>query len=511
MRVACRCVSVVGRRSSVVRIKHMEFNELQAQRVAKMERLREAGIEPYPTRAERTHSIAQALAAFEQLSSEAQPVTLAGRIIGARRVMGKIAFAHIEDGTGHIQLWVSKAELGEEWFARFRDDLDSFDIVQVSGTLRRTQKGEESIFVTGMALLAKALNPPPEKWEGLKDVEERHRQRYLDLIVNPEVREVFRARAKIVAITRKVLEERGFVEVETPTLQPIYGGAAAKPFITHHNQLDQDLYLRIAVELYLKRLIVGGMDRVYEISKNFRNEGVDRSHNTEFTMMECYQAYGDYRDMMEIVEATCREAAQAIYGTTQLTFQGQTLDFGPTWERVSMPEAIAERTGVDITRSTDLAELQAQIAEAGVRVERKATWAKQVDELFSDFVQPLLIKPTFVVDYPVALSPLAKRKPEQQAFTERFEAFVAGMEIGNGYTELNDPLDQEQRFLEQGRDYAAGDDEAHQMDVDYLNALMYGMPPTGGLGIGIDRLTMVMTDQPNIREVILFPHMRPRE
>jgi lysyl-tRNA synthetase, class II len=492
-------------------IRVMEFNELQAQRVAKMERLREAGIEPYPTRAERSHSIGQALAAFEQLSSEGQPVTLAGRILGARRVMGKIAFAHIEDGTGQIQLWISRAELGEEWFARFRDDLDSFDIVQVHGTLRRTQKGEESIFVTGMALLAKALNPPPEKWEGLKDVEERHRQRYLDLIVNPEVRDVFRARAKIMAVTRKVLEDRGFVEVETPTLQPVYGGAAARPFVTHHNQLDQDLYLRIAVELYLKRLIVGGMDRVYEISKNFRNEGVDRSHNTEFTMMECYQAYGDYRDMMEIVEATCREAALAIYGSTQLTFQGQVLDFGPAWEQVSMPEAISERTGVDITRSNDLAELQEQIRQAGVKVERKATWAKQVDELFSDFVQPLLIKPTFVVDYPVALSPLAKRKPEQQAFTERFEAFVVGMEIGNGYTELNDPLDQEQRFLEQGRDYAAGDDEAHQMDVDYLNALMYGMPPTGGLGIGIDRLAMVLTDQPNIREVILFPHMRPRE
>ncbi len=489
----------------------MELNDLQAQRLAKLERLRASGIEPFPTRSARTHPIAAALEAFAALSAEGQPITVAGRIIGARRVMGKIAFAHIEDGTGAIQLWISRAELGEEWFARLRDDLDSFDIVEATGTLRLTQKGEQSLFVSHLGLLAKSLNPPPEKWEGLKDVEERHRQRYLDLIVNPEVRDVFRARAKLVNVMRRVLEQRGFIEVETPTLQPIYGGAAARPFVTHHNQLGQDLFLRIAVELYLKRLIVGGMDRVYEISKNFRNEGVDRSHNPEFTMMECYQAYGDYRDMMDIVETICREVALAINGTPKVVFQGQALDFGPVWARVSMPEAIIERTGVDITRSTELAELNEQIRQLEVKVERKATWAKQVDELFSEFVQPLLVQPTFVVDYPVALSPLAKRKPEQQAFTERFEAFVAGMEIGNGYTELNDPLDQEQRFIDQGRDFAAGDADAHQMDTDYINALMYGLPPTGGLGIGIDRMAMALLDQPNIREVILFPHMRPRE
>ena len=489
----------------------MELNDLQAQRLAKLERLRASGIEPFPTRSARTHPIAAALEAFAALSAEGQPITVAGRIIGARRVMGKIAFAHIEDGTGAIQLWISRAELGEEWFARLRDDLDSFDIVEATGTLRLTQKGEQSLFVSHLGLLAKSLNPPPEKWEGLKDVEERHRQRYLDLIVNPEVRDVFRARAKLVNVMRRVLEQRGFIEVETPTLQPIYGGAAARPFVTHHNQLGQDLFLRIAVELYLKRLIVGGMDRVYEISKNFRNEGVDRSHNPEFTMMECYQAYGDYRDMMDIVETICREVALAINGTPKVVFQGQALDFGPVWARVSMPEAIIERTGVDITRSTELAELNEQIRQLEVKVERKATWAKQVDELFSEFVQPLLVQPTFVVDYPVALSPLAKRKPEQQAFTERFEAFVAGMEIGNGYTELNDPLDQEPRFIDQGRDFAAGDADAHQMDTDYINALMYGLPPTGGLGIGIDRMAMALLDQPNIREVILFPHMRPRE
>lgn len=489
----------------------MDLNDLQAQRLTKLERLRERGIDPFPTRSARTHTIAAALAAFATLSAEQQPVTLAGRIIGARRVMGKIAFAHIEDGTASIQLWISRADLGEEWFACFRDELDSFDIVEAGGVLRSTQKGEPSLFVNRLTLLAKALNPPPEKWDGLKDVEERHRQRYLDLIVNPERREVFRARAKLVTTMRRVLEEQGFVEVETPTLQPIYGGASARPFVTHHNQLGQDLYLRIAVELYLKRLIVGGMDRVYEISKNFRNEGVDRSHNPEFTMMECYQAYGDYRDMMRLVETICREVARAIHGRTSITFQGREIDFAPEWVRVSLAEAIAERSGIDITRSTDLDELWQQIAQTGIRVERKTTWAKQVDEIFSEYVQPLLIQPTFVLDYPVALSPLAKRTLDRPEFTERFEAFVGTMEIGNAFTELNDPLDQEQRFLEQGRAFAAGDDEAQQMDRDYLNALMYGMPPTGGLGLGIDRLAMVMTDQATIREVILFPHMRPRE
>jgi lysyl-tRNA synthetase class 2 len=489
----------------------MELNDLQAQRAAKLERLRAAGLDPYPTTAAPTHTVADVLARFDELAAADTAVTIAGRIVGARRVMGKIAFAHVEDGTGTLQLWISRADLGEEWFARFRDDLDTFDIVQATGTLRRTKSEEPSLFVTGLAVLAKAINPPPEKWAGLQDVEERHRQRYLDLIVNPEVRETFRARAAVISAMRRVLDAKGFLEVETPVLQPLYGGAAARPFTTHHNALDADLYLRIAVELYLKRLIVGGFRGVYEIGKTFRNEGADRTHNPEFTMMECYQAYADYGDMMRLVEDLCREMCLAVNGATTATFQGQTIDFGPPWQRLPMADGIAERTGIDIARVTEIGPLHEAIAAAGLKVERKSTWGKQVDELFSAFVQPLLVQPTFVTDYPVELSPLAKRKPGQAAFTERFEAFAVGFELGNAFTELNDPFDQEQRFLQQGRAAQAGDDEAHQMDVDYINALMYGMPPTGGLGMGVDRLVMVLTDNPSIREVILFPHKRQRE
>jgi lysyl-tRNA synthetase class 2 len=489
----------------------MELNDLQAQRLAKLERLRAAGIDPFPPRSARTHTIAAVLAAFDILAASATTITVAGRIVGARRVMGKLAFAHIEDESGKIQLWLSRAEVGDQWFDRFRDDIDTFDIVEATGTLRRTKTGEASLFVSTLAVLAKALNPPPEKWHGLTDVEARHRERYLDLIVNPEVRETFRTRARIITEMRRFLDERDFVECETPTLQPVYGGASARPFITHHNQLHQDLYLRIAVELYLKRLIVGGMGRVYEISKVFRNEGVDRTHNPEFTMMECYQAYADYNDIMRLVEDMCRVIALKVRGSTTITYQGQQIDFGPTWQRVSIPEAIVEKTGIDIMEVTELVPLQAAIRAANLKVDAKASWGKQVDELFSTYVQPLLIQPTFVIDHPVPLSPLAKRRPDLPQLTERFEPIIAGMEVGNAFTELNDPLDQEQRFLEQGRAYAAGDDEAQQMDVDYLNALMYGMPPTGGLGIGIDRLVMLLTDQPTIREVVAFPHLRPRE
>jgi lysyl-tRNA synthetase class 2 len=489
----------------------MELNELQQQRRAKLERLRAAGLDPYPPRAERTHTIAAVLAGFDAAAERAERMTLAGRVVGGRRIMGKLAFAQIEDETGKIQLWLSRADLGDEWFDRFRDDLDTFDIVQVSGVLRRTKTGEPSLFVERMAVLAKALNPPPEKWHGLTSVEARLRERYLDLIVNPEVRQVFRTRAKIITAMRRFLDGREFLEVETPALQPVYGGASARPFVTHHHQLHQDLYLRIADELYLKRLIVGNLGRVYEISKDFRNEGVDRTHNTEFTMMECYQAFADYHDMMALVEDMFRCIAQEVYGTTTLTYQGQTIDFGPTWARVSIPEAIDEKTGIDIMRLTELRPLQEAIRAAGLKVDNKPSWAKQVDELFSEYVQPLLIQPTFILDHPVPLSPLAKRRPDQPLLTERFEPIVAGMELGNAFSELNDPLDQEQRFLEQGRAYAAGDDEAQQMDTDYLNALMYGMPPTGGLGIGVDRVVMLFTDQATIREVMLFPHLRQTE
>jgi lysyl-tRNA synthetase class 2 len=489
----------------------MELNELQQQRLAKLERLRAAGIDPFPPRAARTHTIAAALADFDGMIERGERMTLTGRIIGARRVMGKLAFAHITDESGKIQLWISKADLGDEWFARFRDDLDTFDIVQATGTPRRTKTGEASLFVEELVVLAKALNPPPEKWHGLTDVEARLRERYLDLIVNDEVKQTFRTRAKIVTAMRRFLDERGFIEVETPALQPLYGGASAQPFVTHHNQLHQDLYLRISDELYLKRLIVGGFERVYEICKDFRNEGVDRTHNTEFTMMECYQAYADYNDIMRLVEDMFRYVALEVCGTTAIEFQGHTIDFGPDWQRVSIPEAIDEKTGIDIMRVTELEPLQAAIRNAGLRVDPKPSWGKQVDELFSEYVQPLLIQPTFIIDHPVPLSPLAKKRPDQPLLTERFEPIIAGMELGNAFTELNDPIDQEQRFLEQGRAFTAGDNEAQQMDRDYINALMYGMPPTGGLGIGVDRMVMLLTNQPTIREVVLFPHLRQNE
>ena len=489
----------------------MELNELQQQRLAKLERLRAAGLDPFPPRSHRTHTVATVLEQIDALIERGERVTVAGRIMGARRIMGKLAFAHIADETGTIQLWVSRADLGEEWFARFRDDLDTFDIVEVSGPLRRTKTGEPSVFVEQMAVLAKSLNPPPEKWHGLTDVEARLRERYLDLIVNDEVRQIFRTRAKVINTMRQFLDERGYVEVVTPTLQPIYGGASARPFVTHHNQLKQQLYLRIAVELYLKRLIVGGMGRVYEISKVFRNEGVDRTHNPEFTMMECYQAFADYNDIMQLVEDLFRAIVQAVHGTTTIEYQGHTIDFGKAWDRVSIPEAILEKTGIDILEITELAPLQQAIRAAGLKIDTKPSWGKQVDELFSEYIQPLLIQPTFILDHPVPLSPLAKKRPDQPLLTERFEPIIAGMEMGNAFTELNDPLDQEQRFMEQGRAYDAGDDEAQQMDTDYLNALMYGMPPTGGLGIGVDRVVMLLTNQSTIREVVLFPHLRQTE
>lgn len=490
----------------------MEFNELQKQRLQKLERLRTRGIDAFPPRCSPTHTVAAVLDAFDTLSESNSIVNVSGRIVGARRVMGKLAFAHINDGSGSLQLWLSKRDMGEELFALFRDELDTFDIVEARGVLRYTQKGEPSLFVQDFHVLAKALNHPPEKWDGLKDVEERLRQRYLDLIVNEDRRTVFHTRAKIIATMRRFLDDQGFIEVETPVLQPIYGGAAARPFVTHHNQLDQDLYMRIATELYLKRLIVGGFRGVYEIGKNFRNEGVDRSHNTEFTVMECYQAYADYYTMMRLVEQLLRTIVLDVIGASIVTYLEHQIDFGPDWPRIPLVEAIHTHTGIDITQATTLETLWDATLAAGLRnVERKATWGKQVDELFSTYVEPTLIQPTFIVDYPVELSPLAKRKPDMPGFTERFEGFVGGMELANAFTELNDPLDQEQRFLEQGRAYHAGDDEAHQMDVDFINALMYGMPPTGGLGIGVDRLVMVVTNQATIREVILFPHLRSRE
>ncbi|WP_026369163.1 lysine--tRNA ligase [Kallotenue papyrolyticum] len=485
----------------------MELNELQQARLEKLERLRAAGIDPYPPRSTRTHTARQVLDAFETLAATQQPVAIAGRML-LRRVFGGSTFAHLADESGRIQIFLSKKDLDAAQYKLFVDATDLGDIIGVQGYAFRTKTGEPSIFVQQWQMLAKALNPLPEKHAGLTDYETRLRQRYLDLIVNEDVRETFRKRARLIGTLRQFMDERGFIEVETPILQPIYGGAAARPFVTHHNQLHQDLYLRIAPELYLKRLIVGGFERVYEIGKAFRNEGVDRFHNPEFTIFECYQAYADYHAMMELTEQLVLRLARELVGSTQVTFAGHTVDVTPPWPRIPMRQAIQERTGIDIVAANTLEALRAAIRERGLQVDPQPTWAKLVDELLKTYVRPTLIAPCFIIDYPQPLSPLAKRKPDDPAFVERFQPFIFGSEIGNAFTELNDPLDQEQRFIEQGRAAAAGDDEAMQMDLDFLNALMTGMPPTGGLGLGIDRLTMIFTGRETIREVILFPHLR---
>jgi lysyl-tRNA synthetase class 2 len=485
----------------------MQLNDLQQTRLDKLHALREVGIDPFPARVHRSHSTHEVLTQFAALEQSRETVAIAGRIM-LRRVMGGSAFAHLADGSARMQIFLSKRDLGADDFKRFVNTTDMGDIIGVIGHAFRTKTGEPTVFVERWQMLAKALNPLPEKHVGLTDVEARLRQRYVDLLANDEVRDTFRARAHVISAMRRFLDERGFVEVETPMLQPVYGGAAARPFVTHHNQLHQDLYLRIAPELYLKRLIVGGFERVYEIGKAFRNEGVDRFHNPEFTIMECYQAYADYNDMMELVEQMIVRIVREVTGGTTLTFGDQTVDVAPPWPRVTMRDAIMERTGIDIATTTTPEGLVDAIKANNLQVDRQPTWAKLVDELLKTYVRPVLIEPQFLIDYPQPLSPLAKRKPDDPAFVERFQPFMFGTELGNAFSELNDPLDQEQRFLEQGRAAAAGDDEAMQMDRDYINALMTGMPPTGGLGIGIDRLVMLLTGQQTIREVILFPHLR---
>ena len=422
--------------------------------------------------------------------------------------MGRSSFAHIQDGSGKIQLYLRQDVLGKEAYEHFRRDFDIGDFIQATGHLFRTRAGEISLWVEQFRILAKSLHPLPEKWHGLKDVETRYRQRYLDLMVNEEVARIFVLRSRIISAMRRFLDEQGFLEVETPALQPMYGGATARPFVTHHHALDRTLYLRIADELYLKRLIIGGFDRVYEICKDFRNEGISTKHNPEFTMMECYEAYGDYTTMMELVEGVMASIAREVLGTTVITYQGHKIDLTPPWRRLTIRQAIEERTGVDIEAHRDLESLQARVRELGLAVDPQPTWGKLVDELLSDFVEPTLIQPTFIMDYPVDLSPLAKKKPGACHLVERFEPFAGGLELGNGYSEVNDPIDQRERFEAQMRAQAAGDEESHPLDEDYIRALMYGMPPTGGLGIGVDRVVMLFTDQTSIREVILFPQLR---
>jgi lysyl-tRNA synthetase class 2 len=483
-----------------------QFNEYQQQRHQKMLRLRERGVETYPLRTERTHTAQQAIDVFTR-DGTLEGVKLAGRLTSMRD-MGKLSFGHLQDGTAKIQLMFRKDFVGADAYTMLTKEFDLGDFISVQGNVIRTKTGEVTIEVKSFGLLAKTLSPLPEKWHGIKDVETRYRQRYLDLLSNEDVRKIFAARTRIVTAIRKYLDEHGFMEVETPVLQALYGGAAAEPFITHHNKLDRDMYLRIADELYLKRLLVGGFERVYEISKDFRNEGIDIKHNPEFTMMECYQAYGDYTTMMTLVEELYAACAIAAQGTTEITYQGQAINLTPPWLRISMRDIILKTSGVDIDQEIDLPSLENRIKDLGLKLERQKTWGKTVDELFSTYAEPTLIQPTFVTDYPEEISPFAKKKPENPRIVERFEAFAVNMELGNAFTELNDPIDQFSRFMEQQDQRKAGDKEAHQIDMDFIEAMMHGMPPTGGLGVGVDRMIMLLTDQASIREVILFPQLR---
>ena len=502
-----------------------EYSKLEQTRLDKVERLKAQGIDPYPGRVERSHTSLEAIAALEQAEAREQTETVVATVVGrlrSMRPMGKLTFAHIEDGSGRLQLFLRANEIGQQQLELFNREFDLGDFVQASGEMFRTRTQEATLRVSEIRLLSKAITPLPaakdELVDGevvrhatLDDPETRYRQRYADLAVNSRVRDVFVKRAEVVRALRDFMDSHRFLEVETPVLQPIYGGAAARPFVTYHNQLKQDLYLRIAFELYLKRLLVGGFERVYEIGRDFRNEGVDRSHNPEFTMLEFYWAYADYEDVMRLTEEMVSYVVDRVVGSQTVSYQGQELDFTPPWERLKLRDGLLEQTGIDINAHPTAEDLAAAMRAADLEVKPKTTRGKLIESLLNDFLEPILIQPTFVYDYPRDISPLTKSKPDDPNTVERFEAFAAGMELCNAFTELNDPLDQEARFLEMGRDYAADDEERHPMDEDYLRAMRYGMPPNGGFGMGIDRLVMLLTDTANIREVILYPHLRERE
>jgi len=461
------------------------------------------------------------LKAEETQSEDPVEVTVGGRI-RAMRPMGKIIFAHIEDGSGRIQLFFRVNEIGPENMKLIQELFDLGDFMEASGKLFRTRTGEISVHVSSFTMLSKAITPlPPAKDEvvdgevirhaTLSDPETRFRQRYADLAVNPDVREVFRARANVVKALRQYLDDLGFLEVETPILQPIYGGAAARPFVTHHNQLKQDLYLRISFELYLKRLLVGMFDRVYEIGRDFRNEGVSFKHNPEFTQLEFYMAYADYQTVMDLTENMLAFVCDKVLGTRKFMYDGQEIDMSPPWKRVELRQGLIDAVGIDIEEHATAKSLAAAMKEKGISSKPGSTRGKLIDAMLGDYLEPNFIQPTFLYDYPRDISPLAKSKPGDPQTVERFEGFVGGMELCNAFTELNDPFDQESRFLEMGRAYEKEDEERHPMDEDYLRAMAYGMPPNGGFGMGVDRLVMLLTDNRNIREVILFPHLRERE
>ncbi|MDD5018245.1 MAG: lysine--tRNA ligase [Eubacteriales bacterium] len=484
-----------------------ELSEVLLVRKEKLNALREEGQDPFHiTCFNKTHSSADILSAYDAL--EGKHVSLAGRMI-SKRVMGKASFSHIQDFDGRIQLYVRRDVLGEDHYDQFKK-LDIGDIVGVEGEVFKTNAGEISVKTSKITLLAKSLSPLPEKFHGLKDMDLRYRQRYVDLIVNPEVKETFVTRSKIIKYIREYLDTQGFLEVETPILMGSAGGAAARPFKTHHNTLDLDMYLRIATELHLKRLIVGGFEKVYEIGRIFRNEGISIKHNPEFTMIELYQAYANADDMMTLCENLFYHCAQKLYGTGETTYQGTKIDLKPPWRRLSMLDAVKEYTGADFSDCSDDEAVRTG-KSIGLALEGLQTKGTVLNAAFEAFVEDKLIEPTFITGYPVEISPLAKKMQDAPWLTERFELFITARELANAFSELNDPDDQRERFLTQSKKRSQGDDEAHMMDDDYIAALEYGMPPTGGMGIGIDRMVMLLTDSYSIRDVILFPTMKPKE
>jgi lysyl-tRNA synthetase, class II len=491
---------------------HSTEEDLIRFRTEKLDRIRARGVDPFKYGFRRSCSIAAARAAFEKAEAEGGnpeeidvPVTVAGRMTAFRR-HGKSSFADLRDESGKIQIFLSARALGEEAY-RVLDDLDIGDFVGVSGQVKRTRMGEITVFSTGYELLTKSLRALPEKYHGLTDVETRYRQRYLDLVANPEMLDLFRKRSAIIGAIRSWLTCRGFLEVETPMLQPIPGGATARPFTTHHNAYDRDFYLRVAPELYLKRLIVGGFERVFEINRSFRNEGVDTRHNPEFTMMELYEAYQDYAGLMEGTEQLLASVMESVLGTTSFTYQGDRIDARPPWQRLALFDAIRQYAGVNLD-TTSREEAVSLAEEIGLEVGPSMSYGKIVDEVMKEKVVPYLVQPVFLYDYPIQISPLAKKKRGNPALTERFQVFIGRLELCNAFTELNDPIDQRERFMDQLRQREEGDEEAQRLDEDFITALEVGMPPTAGLGIGIDRLTMLLTDAASIRDVILFPQLR---
>jgi lysyl-tRNA synthetase class 2 len=488
-----------------------ELNDLLVQRLKKLGEVRASGDEPYKSSFNRTSMIGEietARADLEAGEQTGETVAAAGRLM-ALRLHGKASFAELMDRTGRIQLYLAEDVMGPEAYEKFLT-YDIGDIIGVTGEIFKTRRGQLSISIADFNLLSKSLKPLPEKWHGLKDVETRYRQRYLDLIMNPQTRETFVSKTKVIAAIRKLLDERGFMEVETPMLHQIPGGAAAKPFKTHHNALGCDLYLRIAPELYLKRLIIGGLERVYEINKSFRNEGISVKHNPEFMMLEAYQAYADYNDMMDLTETLINGVVEEITGSTKIIYQETELEFARPWRRITMIEAIKMYTGKDVSFDMSLKDLKVIAAGLDVELKPHLKQGGVITEIYEKHVEHEIIQPTFVLDYPLETSPLARKKTEDPNLTERFELIIAGREVANAFSELTDPQDQQARFQEQLKNREAGDEEAHELDEDYVEALEYGMPPTGGLGIGIDRLVMLVTDSASIRDVILFPQLKPK-